>query len=456
MSERQRTARLVAVGRVGVAAVQLPAARLFDVDAVVVRRAAGLAVPVRCVGASLIALVGADRAAAMVDTWVIVVAVSVAYLGAAVRDRLLRRPPRRPGPQHHQQRLHLRAVDRASTPRPGRTTAASAAPRRPASASCRSISARRSWSRCGGSCCARSSGSASATASPRSPTSSRRATARASCSAAWSRSSPWSGSSRTSRCSSRPSRPRSRSCAATRARPRRRVTDPPILHRHRPVRGAAAGRLHHRVRHPPPRRHRAARGHGRRDRLRVARQARRVPGRRLLRDVRDLRRVRRHLRPGAQPSPSWPSCSRFGDDRELRHVLLADGAVDARDPAAPAAVAGGGGGERGRAARPDGDVGVPAVPAADQHLRAADRARRPAHVRRRRRQTPTRSCWRCRWPTSSACSRSSSSSADCRRPPAWSSSRRSRCRRWCRTRSSMPVLLRRRSALADGRDLGSG
>ena len=92
----------------------------------------------------------------MLDTWV-VVAVSVAYLGAAVRDRLLRRPPRRPSPQHHQQRLRLRPLARASTPRRGPTTAASGGRRPPASASCRSTSARRSWPRCGGWCCARSS-----------------------------------------------------------------------------------------------------------------------------------------------------------------------------------------------------------------------------------------------------------------------------------------------------------
>jgi hypothetical protein len=42
------------------------------------------------------------------------------------------------------------------------------------------------------------------------------------------------------------------------------------------------------------------------------------------------------------------------------------------------------------------DVDLPALPAADQHLRAADRLRRPAAFRRRRRSR-TPSCCRCRW-----------------------------------------------------------
>ena len=43
-------------------------------------------------------------------------------------------------------------------------------------------------------------------------------------------------------------------------------------------------------------------------------------------------------------------------------------------------------------------LGLSAVPAADQPVRAADRARRPAALRRRRAPTPRPSCCRCRWP----------------------------------------------------------
>ena len=67
--------------------------------------------------------------------------------------------------------------------------------------------------------------------------------------------------------------------------------------RHGALRRAAARRLHDRLRHPPPGRHRAARGHGRGHRVRVAGQAGRVPRRRLLRHVRELPWVRRPVRP---------------------------------------------------------------------------------------------------------------------------------------------------------------
>ena len=65
---------------------------------------------------------------------------------------------------------------------------------------------------------------------------------------------------------------------------------------HRALGGADPRRVHHRLRHAPPRRRRAPRGHGRGDRLRVAGQAARVPRRRRVRHLRHLRRLRRHLR----------------------------------------------------------------------------------------------------------------------------------------------------------------
>ena len=54
--------------------------------------------------------------------------------------------------------------------------------------------------------------------------------------------------------------------------------------------------------------------------------------------------------------------------------------------------------ERRRAARAARGLGVPAVPAADQPVRAADRPRRPAALRAAARRTPRPSCCRCRWP----------------------------------------------------------
>ena len=88
----------------------------------------------------------------------------------------------------------------------------------------------------------------------------------------------------------------------------------------------------------------------------------------------------------------------------LRAVVRADPAVDALGhlPAAP--VPGDGGRERRRAASQARGLGVPALPAADQPVRAADRARRAAALRRRPAWTPRASCFRCRWPTGSRCS----------------------------------------------------
>ncbi len=59
-------------------------------------------------------------------------------------------------------------------------------------------------------------------------------------------------------------------------------------------------------------------------------------------------------------------------------------------PAAP--VPGDGGGKRGRAPPQQGDLAVPALSACDQHLRAADRLRRPAALSRAARSMRTPSC----------------------------------------------------------------
>ena len=128
-----------------------------------------------------------------------------------------------------------------------------------------------------------------------------------------------------------------------------------------------------------------------------------------------------------------PAHARPGPAVRLRTVVRADAAVDAVGDLPAAPVPGHRGRERRRAPPEARRLGVPALPAADQPVRAADRLRRPAALRRRRR--------RCRYLRAVAAAgagrddgwRWSPSSAACRRPPAWSSSRRSRCRRWSAT-----------------------
>ena len=97
---------------------------------------------------------------------------------------------------------------------------------------------------------------------------------------------------------------------ATRAPARRGPARP----RHRVLCRAGARRLHHRLRHAPPRRHRAPRGHGRRHRLRVARQAARLPGGRGIRHLRAVRRLRRPRRRSRRP----PRPAAAPDDRRRR------------------------------------------------------------------------------------------------------------------------------------------
>ena len=125
----------------------------------------------------------------------------------------------------------------------------------------------------------------------------------------------------------------------------RQLHDPAALPGHRHA-GAGAGAavpagqralhrddargVHDPVRDAPPRRDRAARGARRGDRLRVRGEAARVPGRRGVRDVRHLPRLRRRLPPGrAAPSLrgllTVPSAS-----GELRHLGVPHAPVDAR------------------------------------------------------------------------------------------------------------------------------
>ena len=147
---------------------------------------------------------------------------------------------------------------------------------------------------------------------------------------------------------------------------------------HRVLGRAAPGRVHDPVRHAPPRRHRAPRGHGRGDRLRVAGQAARVPRGRRVRHLRHLRRLRRHLRARARPTrssralltplegvaggyASWVWLTVLSMlaimflPRQFQVAVVEN--VDEKPPQ-------------------QGDLAVPALPAGDQHLRAADRLRR--------------------------------------------------------------------------------
>ena len=103
-----------------------------------------------------------------------------------------------------------------STARPGPSSAASASPHRPATTSFPSISARSCCLRSAGASCCASCGWPRARTSPRSPTSSPPATARARPSAPSSPSSRWPARCPTSRCSSRPSRSPSTRCWAPR------------------------------------------------------------------------------------------------------------------------------------------------------------------------------------------------------------------------------------------------
>gem|GEM_PF-3960182 len=152
---------------------------------------------------------------------------------------------------------------------------------------------------------------------------------------------------------------------------------------HGAVRGAAAGRVHAAVRHAPPRRHRAARGHGRGDRLRVGGQAAVVPRRRRLRDLLALRRVRRRVRPGAHAARHRGAADAGRRGRHLRVLGLADLPVDALHPVPAATVPDQRGRERQREPPGQGDLAVPRLPVRDQRLRAADHLRGADAVRRR-------------------------------------------------------------------------
>ena len=122
--------------------------------------------------------------------------------------------------------------------------------------------------------------------------------------------------------------------------------------RHGVLDRAAARDVHNPVRHAPPGRLRTARGHGRRDRVRVDREAGRLSCGRHLRHLRHLRRLRRSLRARRGTSAAGHAVRAAGRrGRQLRQLGVAHAAVDARDPVPAAPIPGRGGRERQRAAR---------------------------------------------------------------------------------------------------------
>ena len=161
---------------------------------------------------------------------------------------------------------------------------------------------------------------------------------------------------------------------------------------HRALGGVDPGAVHDRVRHASPRCRRAPRGHGGRHRLRVAREAARVSRGRHLRDLRDLQRFRRRLRARRGGTEArLPAHPARGRRRQLRELGVADDPVDARHHVSAASVPDRGDRERRREAPEEGDLAVSGLHARHQHLRAADRIRRPAALSRWRASTRTRS-----------------------------------------------------------------
>ena len=112
-------------------------------------------------------------------------------------------------------------------------------------------------------------------------------------------------------------------------------------------------------------------------------QADRLRDGRPVRDLRHVRRLRRHLRSGGERRARPPADLR-GRRAELRRLVRADLPVRARDPVPAAPVPGGGDRERQRGPPHQGDLAVPPVSPGDQPVRPADRARRPAALSGRR------------------------------------------------------------------------
>ena len=245
MSDRLKSARLTAAAVLALLLFNYPFLAVFDLDADVFGVPAAVGLPVRRVGRRHRARRPGFEVL-MLDTWVIV-ACSVAYLGAALRHRLLRRPPGRQPAAASSATATIYALSLAVY---ATSWTYYGSVGRAASTGIGflpiylgpTIMAVRS----GGWCCARSSGSAS----------SNRITSLADfVSSRYGKSSLLGGlvtvdrggrrSCRTSRCSSRPSRTRSRSCA--------RQPDLATGGRHEPARAGRHRRCTWRCCSPPSR-----------------------------------------------------------------------------------------------------------------------------------------------------------------------------------------------------------
>ena len=190
-----------------------------------------------------------------------------------------------------------------------------------------------------------------------------------------------------------------------------------ILAERRPLCSTRDGGIRHLVRHAPYRCQRAPRGHGCRDRLRIGRQAHCLPGGGLVRHVRAVQRLCRHLRPGGDDCRARPVVR---DRRRRRSYQLAhaDAVGYGGDRGAAPPVPGPSGRECRRAASEEGDVAVPTLPSPDQYLRFADCFRRPhAFPRWRRRRRHVRPHHRNEG-AAAVCSRCWHSSAASPPPPA--------------------------------------
>ena len=134
---------------------------------------------------------------------------------------------------------------------------------------------------------------------------------------------------------------------------------------------------------------------------------------------------------GAGAATIWCCCRKATPARFLTMTLPVDGGDHL--PAAPVPHHH----RRERQRAPPGDrvVAVPALPAADEPVRAADRRRRPDAAAAGGQPRLLRAD-RADHAGAARRSRCSPSSAACRRRRRWWWSRRSRCRRWCATTSS--------------------
>ena len=158
----------------------------------------------------------------------------------------------------------------------------------------------------------------------------------------------------------------------------------PLLAGQRALRRAAAGRLHHPVRHAPYRRHRAPRGHGRGHRVRVAGEAASPssPSASSSPTACSTALATSSARAAGVPATARAAAPSAARRRRLRATGASLTVLSMLvDPAPAAPVPGRGGRERRRAPPARAHLAVPAYLLADQPVRPADRPRRAAALR---------------------------------------------------------------------------